>query len=90
MTEWAGVIVGLIALAGTIWNNLSNRGVRRADAASKLTGSAMDIVERLEKRVAALESERDELTRRVESLYNENITLRHRVRELEAALALKS
>jgi predicted RNase H-like nuclease (RuvC/YqgF family) len=77
--EWAGIIIGGLALIGVIYRELAQRGLRRADAASKLTGAALEMMEELRKRVDDLEGERDELKA-------ENARLRVRVRTLENEL----
>lgn len=77
------VIVALIAAAVTVAQGVIGyftlRGVRKADTTSKLTGSAVGLIEKLETRV-------EKLSARADKAEADNEALEKRIDELETAV----
>jgi septal ring factor EnvC (AmiA/AmiB activator) len=79
----APIVILILSTLGGAAAWLYSRGNSAADTAAQLTESAMQLVERLERRLAAIEAKNEEYRRRLTDLDAANAILRGRVSSLE-------
>lgn len=88
MPEWivpvaVPILLTIIINLASVYLARSQREKNKSDAASSITGSAVTLVQRWEKRVQELEAKVDELEERVDVLEKENRCLRIGAERLE-------
>ena len=90
MADWVqyvvAIIVAIIASGGGYLLFRSQRRSNQANASSKLTGAAMDMVERWQVRIEKLEVKVEYLSDRIKVLEEENYRLRQGIGRLEGQL----